>query len=110
MEGGIRHRIHRFYMEKVHPMLAKVLAALKKEAHFLYGTTTLYKIVKRMGFMYHKRDKKRTLYKQPHIIAQRHNFLQKVRGYRREKRLIVYLDETWLNTHHIPEKTWGVFV
>ena len=59
-----------------------------------------------MGFKYHKRDTKKTLYEQAHIIAQRHNFLRKIRSYRQEKRPIVYLDETWLNAHHTLEKSW----
>ena len=41
MEGVIRRRIHRFYLEKQHPTLVKVLAAPRDEAGFQYGRTTL---------------------------------------------------------------------
>lgn len=42
----------------------------------------------------------------PHVIAQRHNFLRKIRKYRREGRPIIYLNETWLNAYHSLTNCW----
>jgi len=41
------------------------------------------------------------------IIAQRENFIKKMREYRAAKRIIYYTDETWANKNMTPSRTWN---
>ncbi|XP_062520191.1 uncharacterized protein LOC134195205 [Corticium candelabrum] len=59
-----------------------------------------------MGFRHTLRDDKLYFYERRDIMEQRHNYLKKIRQYRREDRPIVYLDETWANSHMAPERLW----
>ena len=45
------------------------------------------------------------VYAQSRIIEQRHQFLTRMRHNRREDRPVVYLDETWANSHDGKERT-----
>ena len=68
--------------------------------------TSLYKLMKEMGFSYKCINNKRHYYEQPRIVEQRHSYLRRMRRNRAEKRPVVYLDETWCNAHHGKEKAW----
>ena len=63
-------------------------------------------IIEKKGFRYKKVNDKRYVYEQPRIIQQRHQFLRRMRRNRRERRPVVYTDETWANSHDGREKTW----
>ncbi len=54
--GVIRRRIHRFYQEGQLPTLKKIYAALKEESpeEIPFGITTLWGLVKYIGFEYKK--------------------------------------------------------
>ena len=104
---AIRREIHSFYTRKVYPNLTSLLKILRDKGVFQAGRSTLYKIVRLIGFRYKVRtDGKRYIYEQPRIIQQRHTYLRKVRKFRAEGRSLVYLDETWLNSHAAPERVW----
>ena len=45
------------------------------------------------------------MYEQPKIILQRHQYLRRMRRNRRENRPVVYLDETWANSHCSHERS-----
>ena len=62
--------------------------------------------MRKIGFRYKKVNDKRYVYEQPRIIQQRHQFLRRMRRNRRERRPVVYTDETWANSHDGREKTW----
>ena len=49
---------------------------------------------------------KRYIYEQARIIVQRHKYLRRLRRNRRERRPVVYLDETWANVCDGVEKMW----
>ena len=106
LEGVIRRRIHRFYTSGELPTMEKLLLALQEDVEYPFGRTTLYATVRRMGFRYKRQNKKVSLYEQHRIIAARHDYLRKIQTFRSDNRMIVYLDETWLNTHHIHERCW----
>ena len=46
------------------------------------------------------------MYEQPKIILQQHQYLGRMRRNRRENRPVVYLDETWANSHCSHERLW----
>ena len=48
---------------------------------------------------YRKVDNEHHYYEQPRIIEQRCTYLQRMRQNQIEKRLVIFLDETWVNAH-----------
>ena len=63
----------------------------------------MWRVLKKMGFTYKKRDNKRYIYEQCHIIEQRNANLQTITQLRKENKTIIYTDETWVNAHHTQE-------
>ena len=70
------------------------------------SVTSLWRLLKKMGFRYTKRTNKRQLYERHDVIAARAEYLRAIREYRRAGRPIVYLDKTWCNQHHTVAKAW----
>lgn len=57
----------------------------------------MQKIVKHLNFKYVARTRRSSLIDRQDIILWRQRYLQNIRGYRREGRLVYYQDETWVN-------------
>ena len=69
--------------------------------------TALKVILKEMGFRWRKCTDNRTLLmERSDIVAQRINFLRKIKCFREEGRDIVYTDETYVNAGHTVSKCW----
>ena len=83
-----------------------LLQAVHQKGIFQGEKTSLKHLLREMGFKFKTHDNRKYVMEQPRVIAQSHNFLRKVRMYRREGRPIIYLDETWLNAHHSLTKCW----
>ena len=56
-------------------------------------------IIQKIAFRHKKVNDKRYVYEEPRIIQLRHQFLRRMRRNRRERRLVVYTNETWANSH-----------
>ena len=106
--GAIRRIIQSMYSEKVWPTIANLLDRVKNELGFQGSQSTLKRILRNMGFTYKKRQAAaRTILKErPDIVAKGQNFILKMRDIRLTGRKLVYLDETWLNSNHAPNKCW----
>jgi hypothetical protein len=53
--------------------------------------------MKEIGFNYEKISKKALLIERNDIILRRHSYLRKIKRFREEGNVIIYLDETWVN-------------
>ena len=73
---AIRRTIHAFYERNEYPTLDSVLEQVKEKEIFRGGRSTLYKLLREMGFKYRQHENKRYIYEQPHIIQQRHSYLR----------------------------------
>ena len=51
-------------------------------------------------------DLMRYYYEQPKIIEQRHAYLRRMMQNRADKRPVVFLDETWANSHDGKDLAW----
>ena len=103
---AIRRTVHEFYAKKEYPTLDKLLQILKEKELFTGGRISLWKLLRKIGFRYKKVNDKHYVYEQPKIILQRHQYLRRMRRNRRENRPVVYLDETWANSHCSHERSW----
>ena len=103
---ALRRSVHEFYSDKKYPTLDSLLVSVKEKGIFTGERTTLWKILRKMGFKYKMVNDKRYIYEQSRIIVQRHEYLRRLRRNRREERPVVYLDETWANARDGVEKMW----
>ena len=97
---------HEFYTCKEYPTVRMLLEAVNRKGIFAGEKTTLKQLLKEMGFKFKSHDNRKYVMEQPCVIARGHDYLRKIRRYRREGRPIIYLDETWLNAHHSLAKCW----
>ena len=104
----IRRKIHAMYERGIIPTLDKLLPEVRDATNFKGGRTSLWRIVRKMGFKYAKADGRKYLLERSDIIALRHSFLRRMRENRNlpQPRPVVYQDETWLNAHHSVSKCW----
>ena len=104
----IRRKIYDMYSKQIVPTidtLKKVLTA--DETDISCGRTSLWRIVKAMGFKYRTIDKRQVLMESQRLQVWRRDYLNLIRQYREENRPIIYLDETWFDTHDTPKKGWS---
>ena len=102
-----RREIHAAYTRKEYPTLDSLQKKLLDKQVIYGGRSTLHKIIRKMGFRYKKRaDGKLYVYEQLRVTQQRHDYLRSLRKNRNDKQPVVFLDETWLNSHAAPERIW----
>ena len=66
---AIRRLVHAFYIRREYPTIAAVLEKAKEECGFPGGRFCLWRVLKEMGFTYKKRDNKKYIYEQTHILT-----------------------------------------
>ena len=103
---ALQSSVHEFYSEKKYPTMDSLLSAVKEKGIFSGERTTLWRVMRKMGFKYKKVNDKRYIYEQPSIIVWRHEYLRRLRRNRREGRPVIYLDETLANARDGVEKMW----
>ena len=105
---GICKEVHEFYQRKEYPTLSSLMEKFKGNNSFKRHHTTLWKILREMGFRYKKHENKKYIYEQPRVIQQRHDYLRCLHRNRNpaENRPVVYLDETWVNARHGRDTMW----
>ena len=103
---ALRSTVHEFYSEKKYRTMDSLLLAVKEKGIFSGEHTTLWRVMRKMGFKYKKVNDKRYIYEQPRIIVWRHEYLRRLRRNWREGRPVIYLDETWANARDGVEKLW----
>lgn len=74
---------------------------------FPYERTTLYRLLKHLGFRYRVYNRRKVIMEAPRIVALRHRFLRQIAQVRAQGKNIVYLDETWFDTHTVPSRLWS---
>jgi transposase len=107
LKQGLRRKVHSFFFKKEFPTLDKILVAVQEDSDYpRLSRSTLWKILKSLGFQWKKHNRKSILIDRPDIVAWRRDFLRKIRQCRNENKQIYYLDETWLNAGHTVSKCW----
>ncbi|XP_031342522.1 uncharacterized protein LOC116170342 isoform X1 [Photinus pyralis] len=103
----LRRLLHSFFERNEPPTLSKVLAVLHEDEDLPnLKRTTLWKLIKEIGFRFEKRSRNSVLREKDEIITWRRRFLREIRKYREEGRKLYFLDETWVNAGHTVSKVW----
>lgn len=110
-KSTIQQTIYGFYRKKLAPSLEDIYDKLIEDSkntdfEFPYAKTTLYHIIKHLGFQYKKTNNKKVLMESTRIVEWRYRYLEKIKKYRDEGYHIVYLDETWYDSHEVSKMMW----
>ena len=95
----IRLIIHELYRNGQRIVLSRLNDMLKDELGkdgYSYGTATLWRVLKGIGFSYRRVSDRSILYEKPDLVKLRHSYLSKIKEYRNQGHYIAYLDETWI--------------
>lgn len=92
-----------FFRRNEMPTLDKVLKVVSDDKDIFsknISRTTLYRILKDLGFSFGKRKRQATLLERQDIILWRRSYLRKIKEYKGENKMIYCLDKTWVNEGH----------
>lgn len=104
----IRRKIYTMYEEQRVPTLKSLKQRLTNdETQINCSITSLWRVLSKMGFTYRKIDKRQVLMESTRLKKWRYEYITSIRKYRSENRPIIYLDETWFDTHETPSKGWS---
>ena len=103
----VRRQILKMLDEQELLTLKKLKAQLQEHRDLDISKSSLWKIVRSLGFTFKKRTGgKNVVCEKTHLVSARSKYLRQVREKREEGYDIVYLDETWINAHHTKEREW----
>lgn len=106
-EDLVRRHIYGLYKNNVVPTMSTLYKKLKEDGIIRCGKNTLYQFVKSIGFAFKNVEKNECLMETEIIRKWRYEYLENIQQYRQENRPIIYLDETWYDTHDIIKKGWS---
>lgn len=87
--------------------LRKLKAFLAKNCDLEISKYKLWKTLHELGFRYKKLSgNRKCLVERTDIVNQRINYLRTIKKKREEGFIPVYLDETWVDTHHTSSHQW----
>lgn len=103
----IRRQVYSFYERKTVPTISSLHKKLKEDnSEIKLSEATLRRYLLKMGFAYKRIEKQNKLMESQRIREARNQYLNETKKYREENRCIVYLDETWYDTHDTVSKGW----
>jgi hypothetical protein len=107
VRSGVRRKVHESFVKNIPPTLKSILSSVNMDSDLPdFKRTTLYCLLVDIGFVYERRGKRSILIERDDIIRWRHNYLRQLKRYRREQRVIVFTDETWINVGQTVNMTW----
>ncbi|CAI6374522.1 unnamed protein product [Macrosiphum euphorbiae] len=105
---AIRRKVHQFWVNRELPNLKKILNVVTNDDTLpKFSNTTLWRLLKSMGFRFTKRGRNSALIENNEIRAWRRRYIRDIRQYREEGRPIYYIDETWVNAGDVPIRVWN---
>lgn len=106
----IRHYIRAKNTQGQHVSVRNVRGWLIQEYNATFPVTTLWRTLRRIGFIYGNGKRRSALKEKDYVIAARRKYLRKKIANRNDdgtlKRPEVYLDETFINKNHTNDNTW----
>jgi len=110
IQDAVKRKLYEGYSIKKLYSLDTLLQELdedfKEDNGFPYRRTQLSRLLKKLGFKFKKIDKKVSKFDFPENKHWRFKYLNNLAKYRQENRLIIYLDETWFDSHEVYDFGW----
>lgn len=106
-QGAIKRCVHNFHnTEKALPTITTLLKKLKQDINFRGSASSLRRILKRLGFKWHKTDtEKKVLIENSNIRLRRIEYLERLSKYRAEGRPIIFTGESYIDSSHTKNDT-----
>ena len=107
-DKDVLHRVISKYLQDCEVVtLRKLRHKLSQDHDISVSKVTLWKYVRSIGFTFKKlKGGKNLLCESSHIVSLRAKYLRKVKELREDGYEIYYLDESYINEHHVFEKEW----
>ncbi len=106
----IRHYIRAKNKRGQYVSVRNVRAWLIQEYNATFPVATLWRVLRRIGFVYGNGKRRSALKEKDYVIAARRKYLRRKIANRNDdgtlKRPEVYLDETFINKNHSHDNTW----
>ena len=100
-------KLHELFDKKQPVSTRKLQQVLKDENHLNVAKSTLWKILKRNGFSFRRTNGNRSiLCERADLQISRCKYLRDLKEARDIGMNVIYLDETWINSHHTHPKEW----
>ncbi|MGH9701391.1 MAG: transposase, partial [Candidatus Acidiferrales bacterium] len=99
--------VYNIYKENKVPTLEMIRDKLRGYPDYQYKSLeTLRNILIHCGFKYKKINNRMVIMESQRIVKLRQEYLRKIKVFREANKNIVYLDETWFDTHDIVKYGW----
>jgi hypothetical protein len=103
----IRRVVVGFFSKNEYVSIRKLRVTLEKNHSLKVSKYKLWKTLHELGFKYAKiNGNKKALVERKDLVIKRIFFLRTIKQKRNEGYSIVYLDETWVDTHHTESHQW----
>ena len=101
----IRRTVQEFYKEKKNSSNLFIIIASHHKKNPWCGET-LRKVLQRINFKWKCRSKHKILIERPDIVTWRSRYLTAINRLRNERKLVFYLEETWVDSNLTFRKCW----
>ncbi|KAJ8921609.1 hypothetical protein NQ315_010517 [Exocentrus adspersus] len=88
------------------PTLDNLKLKFTQETNITCRRATLHRALLSMGFKFKAINKKRNIMESQRLRQMRFEYLERIKKFRSENKSIIYLDETWFDTHGTVSKGW----
>src|ERR1700729_2108660 len=104
----LRRIVYNLYKENKVPTLTMIKEKLDSEysAYKYQSLETLRCILISCGFKHKKLDNRMVIMESRRIVELRQKYLHQIKEFRQSNRAIIYLDETWFDTHDVVRYGW----
>ncbi|XP_050516194.1 uncharacterized protein LOC126891059 [Diabrotica virgifera virgifera] len=99
VKNRIRSEIYRMYEQKLPLTISSLLTVLREKFIYEGGKTSLFHILKEIGFSYKRDNPQKHFMEASHVVEMRHNFLRMYHENDQKganKMPLIFLDETWI--------------
>lgn len=97
-KNAIREKIYSFWLNREFPTLEKIVTAVSNDENIrTLKRSTMYELLKEIGFVFTRLKKVGVITDRNDIILDRRKYLKEITKYRDEGRTIYYLDEMCFN-------------
>lgn len=103
-EDALRRHVYGYYKRREHPTLDKMLVSATNTGLFSGAKTSLWTVLRDLGFHYSEVNGRKVLMEREDIVAWRCRYLSSVK--QKDFTQIIWLDETWVNASHSESKGW----
>lgn len=101
----IKRQIYSMYAENNVPTVTSLFLKLKQDyVEFPYSETTLFRLIRKMGYKYSTLNQRHAIMESPRLIKCRMEYVRAIKNFRLEGKNIIFLDETWYDTHDLKKK------